>query len=46
MTLEAIRWDDKGLSILNQLLLPSESVYEELHTVEDAWSAIKRMKVS
>ena len=45
MALEAIRYDGSGLTILNQLLLPTESIYEELKTVEDAWSAIRSMKV-
>ena len=45
MTLEAIKYDGKQLVILNQLLLPSKSVYEELETVRDAWEAIKKMKV-
>ena len=45
MSLEAIRYDGKELSILNQLLLPTESVYEELKSCEDAWAAIRHMKV-
>lgn len=45
MTLEAIKYDGKGLMILNQLLLPSQTVYEELKTLEDAWNAIRNMKV-
>lgn len=45
MTLEAIRYDGRSLSILNQLILPSESVYEEVQTSEDAWTAIRNMKV-
>ncbi len=44
MSLEAIKYG-KNLSILNQLLLPSQSVYEELVTLEDAWNAVKSMKV-
>lgn len=46
MALEAIRYDGKSLAILNQLLLPLQSVYERLQTVEDAWSAIRSMKVA
>ena len=46
MTLEAIRYNGENLTILNQLLLPDESVYEDLVSVEDAWSAIRNMKVS
>ena len=45
MTLEAIRYDGKRLEVLNQLLLPSKCIYEEIQTVEDAWNAIKQMKV-
>ena len=45
MTLEAIRYGDGRLEILNQLLLPAETVYEELKTVDDAWQAIRTMKV-
>lgn len=45
MALEAIKYDGGKLTILNQLLLPSRSVYEELRTVEDAWEAIRKMKV-
>lgn len=45
MALEAIRYDGDRLNILNQLLLPAESVYEELKSVEDAWIAIRNMKV-
>ena len=45
MTLEAIKYGGGKLTILNQLLLPSQSVYLELRTVEDAWEAIRAMKV-
>lgn len=45
MSLEAIKYDGKKLMILNQLLLPSRSVYEELVTIKDAWEAIRNMKV-
>lgn len=45
MALEAIRYDGQRLEILNQLLLPSQSVYEEIKTVHDAWTAIHTMKV-
>ena len=45
--LDAIKYDHKNktLSILNQLLLPHESVFEEILSAEDAWQAIKTMKV-
>ena len=47
MALEAISYDSEleKLSILNQLLLPLQSVYEEVNTVDDAWHAIRNMKV-
>ena len=45
MTLEAIRYSDGKLEILNQLLLPMESVWEKVETVEDGWQAIRTMKV-
>ena len=45
MTLEAIRYSDGRLEILNQLLLPSRTEYERVRSVEDAWTAIREMKV-
>ena len=47
MTLEAIKYDPvhARLEILNQLLLPHQTVYEQINGVEDAWHAIKTMKV-
>lgn len=47
MTLEAIKYhpDQARLEILNQLLLPHQTVYEQITCVEDAWHAIKSMKV-
>lgn len=44
-TLEAIKYKDGKLFILNQLLLPQESVFEEVKSVEEGWTAIKEMKV-
>ena len=46
MVLEAIKYDKGELKILNQLLLPHESKYEDIRSVEDGWKAIKDMKVS
>lgn len=46
MTLEAIRYRSGSLQILNQLLLPHETVYEEIRTVQDGYEAIKSMKAS
>ena len=45
-TLEAIKYADGKLHILDQLQLPQKSVMEEIKTVEDGWHAIKDMKVS
>jgi len=45
MGLEAIRYQRGKLQILNQLLLPMQSVYEDIRGVEDGWNAIKLMKV-
>lgn len=45
MTLEAIRYRAGSLQILNQLLLPHQSVYDEIRSVQDAYEAIKSMKV-
>ena len=46
MSLLAIDYKRGQLKILNQLLLPEESVYEEISSVEDGWQAIRTMKVS
>lgn len=45
--LDAIKFDPdhKTLVILNQLLLPHQSVYENVTGVEDAFQAIRTMKV-
>ena len=45
MSLLAITYHRGHLEILNQLLLPHESVYEEISCVEDGWQAIRSMKV-
>ncbi|KAJ3034768.1 S-methyl-5-thioribose-1-phosphate isomerase [Rhizophlyctis rosea] len=44
-TLEAIRYNRGSLEILNQLLLPWESIYEAVSGVEDGHKVIKTMKV-
>ena len=44
-TLKAIKYRRGSLEVLNQLLLPWESVYEEVKGVEDGHAAIKTMKV-
>ena len=43
--LEAIKYNEGRLEILNQLLLPSQSVYEHITSVQEAWEAIRSMKV-
>lgn len=45
MTLEAIKYEKGKLLVLNQLLLPFQTNYEDISTVEDGWKAIKLMKV-
>ncbi|XP_043919145.1 methylthioribose-1-phosphate isomerase isoform X2 [Protopterus annectens] len=45
MTLEAIQYLRGRLHILNQLLLPHETCYEEIDTVQQGWQAIRDMKV-
>ncbi|KAJ3614557.1 hypothetical protein NHX12_018129 [Muraenolepis orangiensis] len=45
MTLEAIRYRAGRLQVLDQLLLPHLSVYDELRSVDDAYQAIKTMKI-
>ncbi|PGH01269.1 methylthioribose-1-phosphate isomerase [Blastomyces parvus] len=45
MTLTAITYSRGSLSILNQLLLPHQTVYDPLHSARDAWHAIHEMRV-
>lgn len=45
MALEAIRYSDGTLEILDQLLLPNESKYVTVRNTEDGWNVIKRMQV-
>ncbi|CAG8439175.1 9996_t:CDS:2 [Ambispora gerdemannii] len=46
-TLESIRYSRNPLKleILNQILLPHQTLYEAAYTVQDGYSAIKQMKV-
>jgi methylthioribose-1-phosphate isomerase len=45
-SLEAIRYDrNEGLQVLDQLLLPYQSVYETVAGVNDGHAVIKQMKV-
>ncbi|XP_003798062.1 methylthioribose-1-phosphate isomerase [Otolemur garnettii] len=45
MTLEAIRYSRGSLQILDQLLLPHQSCYKSVDSVDQAWEAIRSMKV-
>lgn len=45
MTLEAIKYENDTLEILDQLLLPGEHKYIPILSVEDGWKAIKLMQV-
>lgn len=45
MSLEAIRYRRGSLQILNQLVLPQQSLYEEIGSVRQGWEAIRAMKV-
>jgi methylthioribose-1-phosphate isomerase len=44
MSLEAIKYSRGHLEILNQLLLPHQSIYEQVKNTEDGWQAIRQMK--
>ncbi|KAB8039790.1 S-methyl-5-thioribose-1-phosphate isomerase [Silvanigrella paludirubra] len=43
--LEAIKYKNNKLEILNQLLLPDSFVYEDCISVEQGWQSIHQMKV-
>ena len=45
MILEAIRFNADGLEILDQLQLPHTTAYETIRSSQDAWHAIKAMRV-
>ncbi|XP_061168142.1 methylthioribose-1-phosphate isomerase-like [Saccostrea echinata] len=45
MTLEAIKYNNGKLQILDQLLLPNETKYIDISSVDDGWKAIKLMQV-
>ncbi|XP_037743895.1 methylthioribose-1-phosphate isomerase [Chelonia mydas] len=45
MSLEALRYRRGSLRVLNQLLLPQRSCYEEIGGVRQGWEAIRAMKV-
>jgi len=43
--LEALKYTPEKLELLNQLLLPHETVFEEANTAEEGWHQIRLMKV-
>ena len=45
MVLQAIKYTPDSLEILDQLQLPHKEVYQNITNVEDAWHAIKDMRV-
>lgn len=45
MTLRAIKYEDKSLEILDQLLLPAQSKFIKINGVEDGWKVINKMQV-
>lgn len=44
MVLEAIRYKPGSLQILNQLKLPHQEEYDDIHSSQDGWHAIKEMR--
>ena len=44
MVLEAIRYKQGHLQILNQLKLPHQEEYDDIRSAEDGWHAIKEMR--
>lgn len=45
MTLQAIKWENGKLEILDQILLPAISRYIPVRGVEDGWKVINKMQV-
>lgn len=45
MSLRAIKYENKSLQILDQLLLPAQSKYLQVKGVEDGWKVINKMQV-
>lgn len=45
MTLEAIKFNNGKLELLDQLKLPFETSYIRIETVQDGWDAINKMNV-
>lgn len=42
---EAIRYKNRKLSLLDQVLLPQQVAYVDINSVQDGYDAIKTMKV-
>lgn len=45
MTVQALRWMENRLEIIDQTLLPGNFEYITLHTVSEVWEAIKILRV-
>ncbi|KZC09440.1 PREDICTED: methylthioribose-1-phosphate isomerase [Dufourea novaeangliae] len=45
MTLQAIKWENSKLEILDQILLPAITRYVPVKGVEDGWKVINKMQV-
>ena len=45
MSLQAIKYKNGSLEILDQLLLPGQSKYVSVNGVEDGWKVINTMQV-
>lgn len=43
--LQSLRWQDEALSLLDQRLLPEETIYLRLTTPQSVWEAIRELKV-
>jgi methylthioribose-1-phosphate isomerase len=43
--LRSVEWNETHITILDQQKLPKETVFVELHTLEDVWECIKTLKV-
>ncbi len=46
MSLEAIKYKDGKLELLDQLKLPHETIYLNIETLQDGWKAINEMNVN
>lgn len=44
-TLESIKYSRNGFTLLDQRQLPFATVYDDIKTVQDVWTAIKEMRV-